>query len=186
MEKIAIHIESGKIKSPVWAEGPGAKNWAAIIRPELHFGLAREWLKRDNAHACYSTNKLSVGLAIEFGAELITDGPRGGKNTRRTTNRWYGVIAEIDDKCIQIKSHESADAALLDTHAAHARASGSGETYESLRIRLNKLEERLSRRVGKEEKLNIERECFEIRQQLALDDLLGRDPTFLEEDWEDV
>ncbi len=127
----------------------------------------RDFIPLDFETNMYEIDELSVGKVVEFGADRLVDGPKGGKNSKRIKNRWYGIVRAITNTCVELERFESADAAFLATDAARARAKGTGESNKSLWARMSTLEA---------ERQRIDAELADIRMKLALDDRLGRGP----------
>lgn len=163
LETVKLPVKAGRLKPPVWEKLEVAKNWAAVILADGE----RDFIPLDFETNQYEVDELSVGKVVEFGADRLVDGPKGGKNSKRIKNRWYGIVRAITNTYVEIERFESADAALLATDAARARAQGTGESNKSLRARLRTLEA---------ERQRINAEIEDIRTKLALDDRLRRGP----------
>ena len=163
LETVKLPVRAGLLKPPVWETLEVAKNWAVVIRADGE----RDFIQLDFETDCYEINELSVGAVVEFGADRLVDGPKGGKNSKRLKNRWYGLVRTISHSYVEVVRYESAKQAILATDAARTRAQGTGESYKSLCARLEKLEA---------DRQRIKTEIADIKTKLALDNLLGRGP----------
>lgn len=89
---MALEVEHGAlVEVPVYCDHKRGRNWAAIIRPDPRSpgGLARRFLARARGRYYYMIEGLSVGHAVEFGADYYTG------SGRKWPERWYGVVVEI-------------------------------------------------------------------------------------------
>jgi hypothetical protein len=124
--RVTFEVVDGCIRAPVFEEREGGRNWAALIFPQRSGPSEREFLDHGAHPRSIASEGLRVGEALEFGADLLEDGPKGGKGTRRTKRRWYGVIRGIEPHAVTVEPFE--DEAEAIAHTERARAIDAGET----------------------------------------------------------
>src|SRR5579885_3140859 len=110
---LTLAIRNGTFTTPIYANEPKAKNnnWVALISAGTHAhargGLFRDWFN-EIATATFEADRFRVGEAIEFGAESLIDGPKGGKQSKRVGTRRWGVIRLVQPDRVEIEEYDSA------------------------------------------------------------------------------
>lgn len=149
------------IKPP---DGSGeVKEWAAVLWPVVLEDPKREWIERGENMNTYALSQAAVGEAVELAAELITNGPRGGKRNTRLKNRLYGVVRAINSDFIELDVYPDARAAILESNRARARKQGGGEPVLVLEHQARSLRALIEKSVG---------ELREIEAQLGVQRML--------------
>jgi hypothetical protein len=162
---LRIAVVNGIFENPISPPaGDGdVKEWVAILRPTLDgtpFERDFVWDGDDERRGTHSAGKLRVGEAIEFGCDLWSDGPKGGKRTEQITNRCYAVIRVIQPEYIQVDRYQDAYAAIGATDRARSRARGEGKSVAQLTERRDQLEVLVS---------SLSEELKEVEAQLAIE-----------------
>ena len=142
--KFKSKIEMGAMLGvPVYEEHHRGKNWMAIIskNPKAPNGLDRVFLEKARGNYFYLVSGLKVGDAVEFGADYISS------SGRRRTNRWYGVVIQIDDNMIIIDEHETANGAIeaAKSFAAPSKREVLEQEKERILARLAEIEKELQK-----------------------------------------
>lgn len=91
--------DDAMMNAPVYETHKRGKNWMAIINvsPTSPGGLGRIFIKKGQGPYYYMTNKLKLGMPVEFGADYYN--AKGS----RSVKRWYGVIRELTNTKITIE-----------------------------------------------------------------------------------
>lgn len=92
--------EQGAITNvPCWESHSRGKNWMAVITtsPSSPGGLEREFAAKAKGDAYYLTPALSVGDAVEFGADYYSG------SGRKQTERWYGFVVAVAEDAILLR-----------------------------------------------------------------------------------
>lgn len=125
-----LKIEDGAlVEVPCYEKHIRSKNWLATISPDPSApgGLSRSFQDRGRGRYYYLVGGLSVGDAVEFGADYYT-----GSGSKRATRR-YGVVRSITPDGIEIEEFDTAMEAMKATAAPRSRA-------DEIRDRLAQLE----------------------------------------------
>lgn len=145
-------------------DGDGeVKEWAAVLWPVVVQDPNREWIDRGDEINTYVLSQAALGEAVELAAELITDGPKGGKRNKRLKNRLYGVVRAITPDFIELDCYPDARAAILESNRARARRQGGGEPVLDLERQKRSLKALIEKSV---------RELREVEAQLGVQHLL--------------
>ncbi len=140
--KFKSKIEMGAMLGvPVYEEHHRGKNWMAVINknPKAPNGLDRTFVEKGKGEYFYIVSNVKIGDVVEFGADYISSGGR------RRTNRWYGVVIQIDDNMIVIDEHETANEAIeaAGSFAAPSKREVLEQEKERILARLAEIEEEL-------------------------------------------
>lgn len=178
--RIKFEVKDGLFSPPIFNDKPGAKNWAAITVPSFtaHGGDAKRFLNGpDIENSLLPIDDLIIGEAIEFAADGIDVGPKGGK--RKFQKRWFGVVRSVSPTEVEIEQFDDQWDAFRATDRGQARQRGEGLSTAELRARQKLLHARLD--ALDDERRTIGRELVELEAQLALDDMIHPIP-----EWPDV
>lgn len=96
-EDYLCRVEDGAIQNvPCWQSHSRGKNWLATVTvsPSSPGGLARDFAAKARGDAYYLTPALSVGDAVEFGADYYSG------SGRKSAERWYGFVVAVSDDAI--------------------------------------------------------------------------------------
>lgn len=161
--KVKIPVVNGAIEPPVWERHPQASNWGALIRPRADCEVDRLFLDSTDTYGQLFIDKLIVGEAVEFGADKVLDGPKGGKGTKRVKNRWFGVVRSLTADFVEIEQYSSEWDAFMETERARTIVQRGVEPKDVLLRKLNRLE-------AQREAINAE--IVEFEAQLGITKML--------------
>ena len=107
---ISLNIEDGalsQVPAGCWTSHKRGKNWLAVIEPNASKpgGLERDFQEKAKGDCYYMAGGLSVGDAIEFGADDYSG------SGRKSPERWYGYVKRIEAKYIVVVSATTGKAA---------------------------------------------------------------------------
>lgn len=130
--------KEGVFQAPEWESRQCSIEWAAVLQPGRD-GYVRKgvFLKPADEENWFLVRDLFVDAVIEFAADTIQRGPRGGKH--KVSNRWYGVVRQITETFVEVDSYAEEHQAILATQTAQPMLQGSGPTGESLKARHEQL-----------------------------------------------
>lgn len=92
--------EHGAIMNvPCWESHSRGKNWLAVITPSPTSpgGLERTFAAKAKGDAFYLVPALSVGDAVEFGADYYTG------SGKKSAERWYGFVVAVAEDAILLR-----------------------------------------------------------------------------------
>lgn len=139
-ERIKLPITYDKFSGPSWEFQREPIEWAAVLRPSAE-GHVVKGAFLQKCGASFMATGLFVDAVVEFAADTIALGPKGGKN--KVPIRWYGVVRVVNKDFIEIERHVSQEQAILATNAAQPQVQRVGPSRNSLKARLAQLEDEL-------------------------------------------
>lgn len=143
--RLELAIEEGAlVQVPVLEPRQNGNNWLATIalNPRAPGGLDRTFVDRaGGSHYYYFVEALTIGDAVEFGADL------GARNPKKVVRRrWYGVVVEIREDALVLEEYLDEYSAVKAAEALISEAvKDLGPAAELARLRSEEalLEQRL-------------------------------------------